>query len=29
MRCQRFNDQHLHTIVTHQKEIFDKNSIWL
>jgi len=28
MRCQRFNDQHLHTIITHQKEISNNNAIW-
>jgi len=27
--CQKFDDQHLHTLVTHQEEILDNNVIWL
>jgi hypothetical protein len=29
MRCQKFDDQHLHTLVIHQKEVLDNNAIWL
>ncbi len=29
MRCQKFDDQDLHTLVTHQKEVLDNNAIWL
>jgi hypothetical protein len=29
MRCQKFDDQDLHTLLTHQKEVLDKNAIWL